>query len=170
MARPPVSVSSVRVSLTVSTKQRTDAGACGLCSIWRIGRHSTGSWRWAVGAGHTASCDCVGFRDAAAPRSAACTAGGDGYAARLHRGSRLKCSASATRRRSSRGGWSRRRSSSRIAATVAARSASVSARRAPARPASTSCATRAARAVCRQGEQPPPPPAHALRGAALARR
>jgi hypothetical protein len=30
MARPLVSVSSVRVSLTVNTKQPTDAGACDL--------------------------------------------------------------------------------------------------------------------------------------------
>ena len=34
MARPLASVSLVRVSLTVSTKQQTDAGALALCSWW----------------------------------------------------------------------------------------------------------------------------------------
>ncbi len=34
MARPLVSVASVRVSLTVMTKQPTDRGACALCSTW----------------------------------------------------------------------------------------------------------------------------------------
>ena len=39
IARPLVSVASVRVSLTVRTKQRTDAGAAALCSAWLIRAH-----------------------------------------------------------------------------------------------------------------------------------
>jgi hypothetical protein len=37
MARPLESVSLVRVSLTVMTKQRTDAGPAALCSTWLLG-------------------------------------------------------------------------------------------------------------------------------------
>src|SRR5439155_779144 len=39
IARPLVSVSSVRVSLIVRMKQRTDCGARALCSAWLIDRH-----------------------------------------------------------------------------------------------------------------------------------
>jgi hypothetical protein len=37
IARPLASVSSVRVSLIVTMKQRTDEGASALCSAWDIG-------------------------------------------------------------------------------------------------------------------------------------
>src|SRR4051812_23698400 len=39
IARPLVSVASVRVSLTVTMKQRTDSGARALCSVWLIESH-----------------------------------------------------------------------------------------------------------------------------------
>src|SRR3954467_4612255 len=41
IARPLVSVASVRVSLTVRMKQRTACGPRALCSAWLIGLHCT---------------------------------------------------------------------------------------------------------------------------------
>ena len=44
MARPLVSVASVRVSLTVTTKQRTDGGALALCSTSLMGEIVREDW------------------------------------------------------------------------------------------------------------------------------
>jgi hypothetical protein len=48
MARPLESVSEVRVSLTVNTKQPTDTGAFALCSWWLTKFDYRGGGRMAV--------------------------------------------------------------------------------------------------------------------------
>ena len=93
----------------------------------------------------------------------ACDASAEMGDAPDHRGSPPRCSASATRRRSWRGGSSPRRSSSRIAATSGARAASASARRAAAAGRLRAARRGRARAVRRQGHEPAPPAARAFR-------